>query len=83
MMDEANHISERMLVLLQGLLGISDEKVLSELEGIMQQHSDLRHSTEVFSEQQLATIALGEADYLAGNCISAEDFKKKLSNYQL
>ena len=82
-MEGANHISERMLVLLQGLLGISDEKDLRDVEGFMQQHSDLRHSTEVFSEQQLATIALGEADYLAGNCISAKDFKKQLSNYQL
>ena len=83
-MEDANHFSQRKIALAQWLLGLNNEQVLAQVEALVLQSVDGgRHSSEVFSAQELSEIAKGEADYYAGRVVSLEDFKKKLSKYEV
>ncbi len=82
-MEDANHFSQRKIALAQWLLGLNSEQVLAQMEAFVLQSVDGSHSSEIFTAQEVAEIAKGEADYQAGRVISLEDFKMKLNQYEV
>ena len=71
-------IQARKLSLIEYLISIRDEKMLSKIETLIFGKSNQTHKIAKFTEEELIDrIHKSQADYVSGNYTSQEELEKK------